>query len=56
VALAVLIDRGGRELPIAADVAGTTLDLPTEHHVKLSGPEPLALAYVERGDGRKEAE
>jgi pyrimidine operon attenuation protein/uracil phosphoribosyltransferase len=56
VALAVLIDRGGRELPIAADVAGTTLDLPSEHHVKLSGPEPLALAYVERGDGRKEAE
>jgi pyrimidine operon attenuation protein/uracil phosphoribosyltransferase len=53
VALAVLIDRGGRELPIAADLAGTTLTLPPEHHVKLTGPEPLALAYVERGGGRE---
>ncbi len=48
VALAVLIDRGGRELPIAADAVGTVLELPPEHHVKLSGPEPLALTYVER--------
>jgi pyrimidine operon attenuation protein/uracil phosphoribosyltransferase len=53
VALAVLIDRGGRELPIAADVAGTTLELPPERHIKLSGPEPLTLAYVERGAGRE---
>ena len=52
VALAVLIDRGGRELPIAADVAGTVLDLPADRHVKLTGPEPLALGYVERGSGR----
>lgn len=53
VALAVLIDRGGRELPIAADVVGTTLALPPERHVKLSGPEPLNLAYAERGNGRE---
>jgi pyrimidine operon attenuation protein/uracil phosphoribosyltransferase len=52
VALAVLIDRGGRELPIAADVSGTVLDLPPERHVKLTGPEPLALGYFERGSGR----
>ncbi|MGH7671046.1 MAG: phosphoribosyltransferase family protein, partial [Gemmatimonadaceae bacterium] len=28
IALAVLIDRGGRELPIHADVVGRTLDVP----------------------------
>ena len=55
VALAVLIDRGGRELPIAADVVGMKLELPPEHHIKLSGPEPLSLAYVERGAGREVA-
>jgi pyrimidine operon attenuation protein/uracil phosphoribosyltransferase len=53
VALAVLIDRGGRELPISADVVGTKLELPPERHIKLSGPDPLALAYVERGAGRE---
>ncbi|RLA35607.1 MAG: bifunctional pyr operon transcriptional regulator/uracil phosphoribosyltransferase PyrR [Gammaproteobacteria bacterium] len=53
VALAVLIDRGGRELPIVADVIGTMLELPPEQHIKLSGPEPLALAYVKRGTGRE---
>jgi pyrimidine operon attenuation protein/uracil phosphoribosyltransferase len=41
--LAVLIDRGGRELPIQADVVGRRLDLNPDEHVKLTGPEPLAL-------------
>ena len=43
VCLAVLIERGGRELPVQADVIGRRLDLRPDEHVKLSGPEPLAL-------------
>jgi pyrimidine operon attenuation protein / uracil phosphoribosyltransferase len=41
--LAVLIERSGRELPVCADVIGKTISLKTNEHVKLSGPEPLAL-------------
>jgi pyrimidine operon attenuation protein/uracil phosphoribosyltransferase len=43
ITLAVLIDRGGRELPVQADVRGKTLTLKPGEHVKLHGPEPLAL-------------
>jgi len=43
ICLAVLIERGGRELPIQADVVGRRLDLHPDEHVKLTGPEPLAL-------------
>ena len=43
VVLAALVDRGGRELPIQADVVGTTMDLSSHEHVKLSGPTPLQL-------------
>lgn len=43
ITLAVLIDRGGRELPIQADVAGQHLALDSHTHIKLTGPEPLAL-------------
>jgi pyrimidine operon attenuation protein/uracil phosphoribosyltransferase len=43
VLLAALVDRGGRELPIQADVVGTTMDLSGHEHVKLSGPTPLQL-------------
>ena len=49
VLLAVLVDRGGRELPIAADVAGTHIDLAPAEHVKLSGPEPLSLGIKHGG-------
>lgn len=42
--LAVLVDRGGRELPIQADVAGTAITLSAHEQVKLSGPEPLQLS------------
>jgi pyrimidine operon attenuation protein/uracil phosphoribosyltransferase len=41
--LAVLVDRGEQELPIRADVAGTTLSLARGEHVKLLGPEHLTL-------------
>jgi len=43
VILAVLVDRGGRELPIQADVVGTRMSLSAHEHVKLSGPTPLRL-------------
>jgi pyrimidine operon attenuation protein/uracil phosphoribosyltransferase len=43
VTLAVLVDRGGRELPIQADVVGTSMGLTAHEHVKLSGPAPLQL-------------
>lgn len=42
--LAVLVDRGGRELPIAPDYVGAAIDLPPGRRIKLSGPQPLALA------------
>jgi pyrimidine operon attenuation protein/uracil phosphoribosyltransferase len=44
VTLVVLVDRGGRELPIDADVAGMRMSLSASEHVKLTGPEPLALS------------
>ena len=41
--LAVLVDRGGRELPIEAHVAGSRLELPAAQHIQLTGPDPLQL-------------
>lgn len=44
--LAVLVDRGCRELPVQPDIAGKTLtpdDLPKTKQIKLSGPSPLQL-------------
>lgn len=43
VSLVVLVDRGGRELPIDANVYGTRITLPAGEHVKLLGPDPLRL-------------
>jgi pyrimidine operon attenuation protein/uracil phosphoribosyltransferase len=45
ISLAVLIDRSGRELPIQANVTGKRLALKSNEHVKLLGPEPLALEF-----------
>lgn len=46
VTLAVLVDRGGRELPIQADVVGQSIRLDRDEHVKLSGPAPLGLSVM----------
>ena len=43
VVLAVLVDRGGRELPIEAHVAGSRMELPADQQIQLTGPEPLQL-------------
>jgi pyrimidine operon attenuation protein/uracil phosphoribosyltransferase len=41
--LVALVERSGRELPIAANVVGKHLDLAAGEHVKLTGPTPLQL-------------
>jgi pyrimidine operon attenuation protein/uracil phosphoribosyltransferase len=43
VLLAVLVDRGGRQLPIEANVAGSRLELPADQQIQLTGPDPLQL-------------
>lgn len=43
VLLAVLVDRGERELPVAADVVGTRITLAEGQRVKLRGPDPMEL-------------
>ena len=43
VLLAVLVDRGGRELPVEANVVGTRLKLPPGQQIQLVGPDPLQL-------------
>lgn len=43
VTLVALIERSGKELPIAADIVGKKIDLEAGQHIKLTGPEPLKL-------------
>ena len=47
VTLAVLIERSGRELPVRADICAKRITLDGRQHVKLLGPEPLALAITQ---------
>jgi pyrimidine operon attenuation protein/uracil phosphoribosyltransferase len=53
VLLAVLVDRGGRELPIAADVVGTRLDVPDRDQVEVrlveAGSPADAVVIQRRG-------
>jgi pyrimidine operon attenuation protein/uracil phosphoribosyltransferase len=46
VLLAVLVKRGGRELPIEPDVTGIDLGLEPGRQIKLTGPDPLELILV----------
>ena len=48
VTLAVLLDRGERELPIYAEITGQHIQLANNQQIKLSGPEPLKLTLVEK--------
>jgi len=43
ITLAVLVERDGRELPIEAAITGQHMELGSNEHVKLTGPEPLQL-------------
>ena len=47
ITLAVLIDRGGRELPIEAAVVGQSISLNEGQQIKLTGPEPMQLDIQE---------
>ena len=47
IVLAVLVDRGERELPIAPDATGMTTTLAPGQHIKLMGPDPLSLTVLE---------
>lgn len=44
--LAVLVDRGGRELPVRADYVGLQLDLPADEHISLEKNETEGLHFV----------
>lgn len=48
VILAVLVDRGKRELPVEAQIVGARLTLEPDENVKLTGPEPLRLMVRKR--------
>ena len=41
--LAILIDRGGRELPIQADFVAHTINLDDDEQIKLEGTDSLTL-------------
>ncbi|MDH4273574.1 MAG: bifunctional pyr operon transcriptional regulator/uracil phosphoribosyltransferase PyrR [Gammaproteobacteria bacterium] len=43
VTLVTLVDRGGRELPIQADIVGLHIALSAGEQIKLNGPQPLTL-------------
>ncbi len=44
--LAVLVDRGGHELPVAADIAALRLNGAASGQIKLRGPDPLRLELL----------
>jgi pyrimidine operon attenuation protein/uracil phosphoribosyltransferase len=44
VILAVLLERGGHELPIRADITGQRIDLAADEQVKLTGPDNMHLS------------
>jgi pyrimidine operon attenuation protein/uracil phosphoribosyltransferase len=41
--LATLIERGGRELPIQANIIGRHIELKDDEQIKLAGPDPRTL-------------
>ena len=43
ITLVCLVERGGHELPIRADISGRQLLLGNDEQIKLTGPEPLAF-------------
>lgn len=51
VSLAVLVDRGGRELPIAADCAAARIVLPASQRLSLARAEDGRLAFVVKETG-----
>jgi len=54
--LAVLVDRGGRELPIQPDVVGLHPGLKADQHITLIGPEPLSLVLGDKTTRRSRSD
>lgn len=48
VMLAILVDRGFRELPVQPDVLGQKVELKPGEQIKLSGPSPLSLTVCKQ--------
>ncbi len=46
IVLAILIERGGRELPIQADYCALKMTLKSNENVKLIGPDPITYHVV----------
>ena len=44
--LGVLVDRGGHEVPVAADIAALRLNAAAGGQIKLRGPDPLRLELL----------
>lgn len=51
VTLAVLINRSGREMPIAADICGTDITLNPNEQIKLRGPDRLSIETIKADNG-----
>ena len=51
--LAILIDRGGRELPIQADYTGQHVTLADDEQIKLEGSETLTLSIHKNKKSKK---
>jgi pyrimidine operon attenuation protein/uracil phosphoribosyltransferase len=49
--LAVLVDRGGRELPVCADFVGQALDLGPDEHISLQRDAAGMLSFIMKGAG-----
>ncbi|MDD1609749.1 MAG: bifunctional pyr operon transcriptional regulator/uracil phosphoribosyltransferase PyrR [Methylococcaceae bacterium] len=49
VVLAVLIERDGKQIPIAPDCVGTRITLNAEQRIKLTGPAPLSIVIETSG-------
>lgn len=47
--LAVLADRGDRQLPIQPDFVGLRVSLGLDQMLRLTGPQPLALSLASKG-------
>ncbi len=50
IVLAILIDRGEREIPIQADIVAETIELNPGEQIKLEGPQPLKLTLQSTED------
>ena len=48
VSLVVLLDRGGRELPISPDISGINMQLSDKYHVKIEDNNSLEFKVFER--------